>query len=363
MTATVPTRLSGVALVAQHEFQLRLRTGRWRWLLGGWFVVVTLFTALLKFALTKVGAEGPDGVPMFGALMLWVLALSLLVSPALSAQAINGDRDRGTLATLQVTRLTATEIAAGKLLAAWGTSGVFLALTLPDVVWSIAEGGVGIGRAVAVLAVVLVLCGVICALALALSALLARGITSAVLSYLVVFALTVGTVVAFGLATALTTSTETRTSLHPKDYRDYTVSGVKTPTAFCHQRPEQCATRTYTTTAAHPERVWWLLAPNPFVVLADSAPQLPLRRDPVTGEVQPRALDPLGGIGMTVREIRAPGNESGVFLPGGQARSNAPPVWPWGLGFDVLLGAGALVLTARRLRAPVYRLPRGVRIA
>jgi hypothetical protein len=39
------------------------------------------------------------------------------------------------------------------------------------------------------------------------------------------------------------------------------------------------------------------------------------------------------------------------------------PVWPWGLGFDVLLGAGAVAITIRRLRTPSRRLPRGVRVA
>jgi len=38
-------------------------------------------------------------------------------------------------------------------------------------------------------------------------------------------------------------------------------------------------------------------------------------------------------------------------------------VWPWGLAFDALLGLGAVTITTRRLRAPVKRIPRGVRLA
>ena len=53
--------------------------------------------------------------------------------PALAAQSVNGDRERGTLATLQVTRLTAGDIAVGKLAAAWGTALVFLAISAPMV--------------------------------------------------------------------------------------------------------------------------------------------------------------------------------------------------------------------------------------
>jgi hypothetical protein len=42
---------------------------------------------------------------------------------------VNGDRERGTLATLQVTRLSAGEITLGQVRRRWGTALVFLALT------------------------------------------------------------------------------------------------------------------------------------------------------------------------------------------------------------------------------------------
>jgi len=196
--AKVPTAglLHGVLLVARHEFRVRLRTGRWRWLLGVWVTVVAVFTALLHLAL--VTTETAVGTPLFGGLMLFVLALVLIVSPALTAQSINGDRERGTLATLQVTRLSPVQIAAGKLVAAWGVGLAALALTVPFVLWAVAQGGVGVVRAVAVLAVVALLIGVVCAVSQALSALLSRSITSALMSYVVMFALTIGTLIAFG---------------------------------------------------------------------------------------------------------------------------------------------------------------------
>ena len=62
-----------------------------------------------------LAAERTLGAVMFGVVVLVVLALALLVAPALAAQSVNGDRERGTLATLQVTRLRAGEIAVGKL--------------------------------------------------------------------------------------------------------------------------------------------------------------------------------------------------------------------------------------------------------
>jgi ABC-2 type transport system permease protein len=306
----------GVGLVVRQEFRVRLRTGRWRWLLGSWVVVVFLFTLLLDMALTDT--TEPHGVPLFGGLMLFVLGLVLVISPALTAQSINGDRERGTLATLQVTRLSAAEIAIGKLLAGWGVGLGALALTLPFVGWAILEGGMTIARTFVVLLIVALLIGVVCAISLGLSALLARSITSALLSYVAVFALTVGTVVAFGLSAGV-------------------IGGSRAPA-----------------------QVWWMIAPNPFVVLADATPQLPPATDS-DGRYVPRPTDPLGDMGRSVRQMRDPDYYD---YESEQVRRGSPqPVWPYGLTFDLLLGAAAVWAATRRLRTPADRLPRGVRVA
>ena len=130
---------AGDALVARQELRVRLRTGRWRWLLAGWVVVVGLFTLLSDLALrTGYGYDSDDsrrGVPLFVILMFFGLAMVLVDQPALTAQSINGDRERGTLAILQVTRLRPAEIALGKLLAGWGVGVGALALTFPFALW------------------------------------------------------------------------------------------------------------------------------------------------------------------------------------------------------------------------------------
>src|SRR5438874_6516096 len=135
----------GVLLVVRQEFHVRLRTGRWRWLLVAWVAVIFAFTALLYAGLDE--DDGPLGIPVFGGLMIFVLALALVVSPALTAQSVNGDRERGTLATLQVTRLSAAEIAVGKLLAGWAVGLAALVLTLPFAGWALVLGGVTAQRA------------------------------------------------------------------------------------------------------------------------------------------------------------------------------------------------------------------------
>lgn len=351
----------GLRTVAVQEFRLRIRAGRWRWLLGLWFAVVLVFAVLLRLGLAAISEASepqPYGPPLFGGVMLFVLGLALLIVPALTAQSVNGDRERGTLATLQVTRLTPAEIALGKLAAAWGTALAFLVLTLPIVAWALAEGGLPVGNAAVTVLVVALLLGVVCAVSQALSALFARSITSALMSYLTVFALTLGTLIAFGLATALTTETATITYEQPEidSETGEIVPGGRT------------TTESFETTRSRTDRTWPLFAPNPFVVLADSAPRLPRQVDPRTGRQVASPLDPLGELGTAVRDARRPPRDF-VSMYDGLADEVNPavdrpgPVWPYGLAFNVALAGLAVAVTVRRLRTPVHRLPRGVRIA
>jgi ABC-type transport system involved in multi-copper enzyme maturation permease subunit len=330
-SGTIGHLVRGAVLVARQEFRIRLRTGRWRWLLLAWVITLTAFTGLVDAALRVSGVYGPRGVPLFGILMLFVLGLVLVISPALTAQSVNGDRERGTLATLQITRLAPAQIALGKFAAAWAVGLVALALTLPFVCWAMLGGGLSAPRVLGVLGVDALLMGVVCALAQALSALVARSITSALLSYLVVFALSVGTLIAFGLASTLVADEQRRVE---GDYE-------------------------YTSTVQRTDLTWWLLAPNPFVVLADSAPTLPPRITDRGARQVVSPDDPLSGLSETVRNFR---RAPDYGLTTDDASVDGPPVWPYGLAFDLALGAGALWVTIRRLRTPSRRLARGVRV-
>lgn len=72
----------GVLLVARQEFRTRLRTGRWKVLLGVWFGVLALFSVLLRLAL-ETADEDDTGTIMFGTLLLFVL----VADPARGARA------------------------------------------------------------------------------------------------------------------------------------------------------------------------------------------------------------------------------------------------------------------------------------
>ncbi|GAA1758656.1 ABC transporter permease [Luedemannella helvata] len=325
-----------VLLVARQELRIRLRTGRWRWLLAAWVVVVGVFTLLTDLALRASndtiyeGATEPPsiGPALFTVLVLVVFGLIMVVSPALTAQSVNGDRERGTLAVLQVTRLRPAEIAVGKLLAGWGVGVGALLLTLPFAVWPVVYGGVGAWRIPVVYLVMIVLLGVVCAVSQALSSLVVRGVTSTMLAYATVFALCVGTLILYGLMGAAFTQERT-VVLDEGDGGTFT---------YVERSPS--------------ENIWWVLAPNPFVVLIDASPTAPERpRD--QGDVA-YDQDPLKDLHGAIRSTR---------VGPGVDRRDAPAVWPYGLAANLLLGVGSVLVTIRRLRAPVAALPRGVRIA
>ena len=71
-----------------------------------------------------------------------------------------------------------------------------------------------------------------------------------------------------------------------------------------------------------------------------------------------------------MRELRLqPGQKDSVPVTATRRSSQsrfppaAKPVWPYGLAFDVLLGVGAVWLTARKLTTPTRTLPKGQRVA
>ncbi len=368
---TVPTSdwslsWQGVRTVAQLELRQRVRSTRWKIALVVWFVVVGLITLLTSGAVTmlfddpSMGADGAGGT-MFGVVVFFVLFLGLLVAPALTAPAINGDRAAGTLATLQATLLTPAEIVVGKLLAAWLAALAFLAASVPFIVWAFAVGGLPFWSLVSVVLVLAVVLGVVCAVGLGFSALTAKTSGSAVLTYLTVGGLSVVTLALFGLSAPLVTTTEdVRTWSAPTDYD------------WEDTEPPECGWTVQTQDVWHSERTWWLLAANPFVIVADAQPLA----DPETYE---SAADPLTLIQYGVRFARTgppaeqdwcgdmwftvDGRDTQLTSPVEEQQPSESEVWPWGLGIYVLLGAGGIVTAVRRLRIPAHRLPQGTRVA
>lgn len=342
----------GVRTVAVLELRQRVRSTRWAISLAVWALSIGGLTTLIRVTLFNDGTSGA-GREMFAVIVFLVLFLGMLVSPALSATSVNGDRTAGILATMQSTLLTPAELAVGKLLAAWTSALALLGTALPFVLWAYLEGGTPIGRLLVTLLLLALTLLVVCAIGLGFSALTARTSSSAVLTYLTVTFLSLGLPLLFALTLPLVTSTEQVTTRQPVEVSQ-SADGVTST---------RCETRTEESERTHTERTWWLLAPSPYVVVADAAPK-PSRNS---------YSDPLTEIRSGVREVRL-GPEKiedwcdddlseAQSIDRQDRRADLPSTWPYGLATDLLIGIGFMVLTVRRLRAPTDRLPRGTRIA
>lgn len=345
----------GVRTVARLELRQRVRSSRWKVMLGLFFATIGLLSGLTMWV---SGFDDTSGDFLYGAVAWLVLTLGLLVAPSLTSTSVNGDRGAGTLAPLQMTLLTPAEIAVGKLLAGWLTALAFLATAVPFLLLAMVPGGTGIGRFLVTTVMMALVLLAVCAIAIGWSALTARSVSSAVMTYLTTAFLCIGTLILFGLSLPLVTSDERVRVLEnpplPQDF-DYTTD---IPV-------EDCVETTAVRSVSRTDATWWLLAANPYVVVADAAPG---------GE----GSDAFSLIKSGVRAAQAgpdePLNEcwasnvtgEGASLGdpfGGSLGSSGIPVWPFGLAINLGLGALGIAVAVRRLATPVGRLPRGTRIA
>lgn len=334
--------LAGLWLIVTLELRQRVRGVAWYVLLGIFVLLVAAVTVLLWLSSS---AWETGGGAVFSAVIFFVLLLGTLVSPALSGNAINGDRDIGTLATTQVTLISTAQLVLGKFIAAWITALAFLAAAVPFLLFGVTLGEVSL-RTIAVSVLVLAAeLGVIAAIGVGLSGIVTRPLFSIVVTYLIVAALSVGTPIAFAL---LGTATKSEQTLTPR-------AGCPDPVS--------------TTEVPRFDRYWWVLAANPYVVVADASPGV----FDVSGNPQ----DLFGWIAVGVRQAQvAPElqkeseycDSTGAYFGTQQPTARevydaAVPSWFVGLGIHLALGAGALYWAWRRTVTPARRLPAGRRVA
>jgi len=376
--------LHGVRTIAVLELRQRLRTSRWPVVIGIWFLVIGAVAGLTWWAVYSQPRD--RGTTLYDVVLFFVLGLGMLVVPSLTATSINGDRDHGVLATLQTTLLTPADIVIGKLVAAWAISIAFLLAASPFLVWAWIAGGVEVGRMLLAVAVLVFVLAVVCALGLMFSTLTARPISSAVLTYLTVAALTFGTVIAFLISMPiLATQQSVRVKVVPDTWFQQIDPANPDGKSTTGPTAADCVYITREQTILHTERTWWMLALNPFVVVADAAPS----RKPVTY----LGFEPLQMISDGVRSARMgttadslnecwpetqppPTVGDGTLqLQEQQAQqqqlqkaerdrlNKVPAVWPYGFVFLGLIGGASTWVAVRRLRTPIRKLPRGTRIA
>ncbi|MFG6475628.1 ABC transporter permease subunit [Microbacterium sp. P06] len=374
-----------IGVIARLELTQRIRSVAWFVLLAV-FALLLLGVTLLSFQAVSPSLDGDDtaGANVFSLIVYFVLLLVVLVSPTLSGNAINGDRDAATLAPVQVTLATTGDILVGKLLAAWVTGLAFLAVAVPFLVIATAAGGVPLDVLLVSLLVLVVEVGVVAAVGVGLSGILARPLFSVAVTYLTVAALVLGTVIAFGLsASASRTEVESRSRvLEPVMSTPRPTVAPECMTADPGQTEPlpQCtgsgavsepqyecgewSTQRYETTRT--DHVWWMLAANPFVILADATPARFVNGEPrdVFGSVKvfvrQAQLSPEAAAEWDGCDVSA----SGVPNTSSEQRiEGTVPSWFVGLAVQVLLAGLLMWRAAARTKTPAKRLPPGTRIA
>lgn len=360
---------TGVRTIMVLELRQRVRATRWRIMLGIWLAVLILLCGGLVITV-KVQMPNSSNteylLSLYDLVVCFVLGIGLIVAPTLSATSINGDRADATLALLQATALRSREIVVGKLLAAWVAAIAFLGVAVPFLIGLTVADGSHWQALLAHLVILVFTLGAVCAIGLGFSGLTARPSASAVLTYLVVAALTVGTPLATAVSASLVTGPQTVVT-----YRmDYDASSEEQ--FVCKPEPE-VSTHDVTRT----NRIWWMLAPNPFVALGDATAHAP--QQPASASFgDPASLLSLTGQGVDI--MRNPQADRVVHNycedredshddDSSSRRNRGGPLaehlvfWPASLAVLVALGAGGVVTASRRLRVPAGRLPRGVRLA
>jgi len=355
---------AGIKDVVVLELKQRLRSRGWYIMLAIWFILTGLVTWLTWASWNAsqaaqraysdfVPAQTGPGSMIFEVVLAFVLLFALLVAPALSANAVNGDRAGGTLAILQVTLLHSGQILWGKFFAAWFAALAFLVASTPFLVIGVALGGMTPGHVLVALVMLAVEVAVVCAVGVGISALAGRPLFSIVVTYLAVAGLVIGTLIAFGLGTGLTQGT---IKANQPQYREYQ------PLSNGPVEPEYtCSGPLREQPAAHTERVAWFLAMNPYVVVADAIPY-PER----TGQQGFSSVGAIENISQGARYAMA-GPEGTYPCANGEAKprylAQETPLWPLGLGLQVVLAGLLMWLGWRSLRTPAHRLARGTRIA
>ncbi|REE04326.1 ABC-type transport system involved in multi-copper enzyme maturation permease subunit [Citricoccus muralis] len=363
----------GAALgnVIQMELRQRLRTRSWYIMLAVWFVVIGLVTwgAVASYN-TLAGDDlffGP-GRFVFEAVVGFVIFFGLLVAPAMSASTVSGDRAGGTLAIVQVTLATPGQLLTGKWLASWIAALGFLVAALPYIILAVVLGGLDVPGLVVFVLMVAVELGIICALGTAVSAIVSRTLFAVVATYLLVALFSLGTLIGFALTAPLTmTTVPANQAVYPDEEPLYLEGADPGADGW---GPVRCTGPMVPQETLDTRSTYWMLAANPFVVVADAVPH---PEKPPYDPDDPETWAPDGimtSISTGVRYLQQP-PETNVECANGQLTdqdqqdedSEGTPVWPLGLGIQVAVAAALFAWGRQRLVAPAVRLPRGTRVA
>ncbi|UVF79248.1 ABC transporter permease [Gordonia mangrovi] len=367
-----------VGVIVGLEVRQRVRTTRWKITLTVAFLVISAVVFGSMFvALSPVGADYRDWAQNLYSIVLGTLLfLGIVLAPTLTATAINGDRKDATLAVVQATPISNWQLAVGKLIGNWMSCLALMVIALPYLVWAVVAAPYGIGPGILGVIVCAALFACYCGIGLGFSAMTSRPAGSAVLTQATVFFLLLGLPALFGLLYT-TTAQEHEVVRAQYSWSDEFSEPVQTP--------PPCEDVEVTQTFHHTERIWWLLTPNPALIVPDVV--APYDNPPVDGwdsdnlPPGPTLAAPIAEMLSASRAgpyVDAPTCGEGTVYYSGSAddglsgyyrdkraheQARVGDSWYLGLFINLVFGAIGVVVAARRLRVPAGTLPRGVRIA
>ena len=351
----------GVGLATRIELIRRRPTPK------GWVFYGLILLAMVGIALAVAATAGPGAqqAPLEMNILM-VLGIGILVSTSLAATSINGDSTEGVLAPLQMTRLTAGDIAIGKLLSSWLVSVMALVSLSPFLIYAYTRSTWEFGEFLIVVAAILFVVLVSTAIGLAWSSIAARSIASVSLAHITVGALMVGTVVLYFMTQPLV-GKEYEVTNRYQDWGSVTEEQWNDPNFDPSQI--ECVEETRTIRVAQTEKIAWMLLINPFVTVSETAPLMDeedaaaggnslfgIVHMSVSSAQKPIVAEDLGYNDCVGWDQEAWEQEN---LENALATRN-----PWvGLAFNTALLLGSMVLTINRLRVPYNKLRGGTRVA
>ncbi|WP_062077068.1 ABC transporter permease [Demequina globuliformis] len=388
----------GVSLMTRIELRRRRPSTKGYIFYGILFaIVIAICIAAAIFTPAQLSSTN------FEIVLIMVLGVGMLIAPSLSATSINGDSGEGVLAPLQMSHLTAGDIAVGKLLASWTVSVFALVALSPFLIYTYLSSGWRLGEMLITIGAILLVVLTFTAVGLAWSSIAARAVASVALAHLTTGFFLIGTIIVFGVSTLLVTE-------EAPDRDRYIDYGQMTPAAedalndaymtgdFSALNADDytCIDSEWAYTVTHTEKVAWILLMNPAVMITETAPIV----DPETWEEDGRAApgvfanvhqllsearlgpddeltgyEPWDECADLERQISAAAQVSDEDMEAEWAETEAD--WearqrevanleraPWlGLGVSVLLLVGSMWIVINRLRVPYKKLRSGTRVA
>ncbi|MDN4475258.1 hypothetical protein QQX09_05215 [Demequina sp. SYSU T00192] len=386
----------GVWLVTGIELRRRRPTVK-GWVFYGLLVAAILGLGILVAA---VSPEEKTSTPLEMVLVL-VLGAGMLIAPSLAATSINGDSSEGVLAPLQMTRLTAGDLALGKLLSSWFIAFAVLLTTTPLLVYAFSRSGWHWDELLTVLGAILLVVLTSTAIGLAWSAIAARAVASVSLAHLTTGFLLLGTLLTFVFVQPLVSEDVANTYAYP-DYEQMTPEQQQ---ALDHAYETgdfseldvaslACIEETSTYGVPHTERIAWIVLANPVVMIGEVSPIV----SPLTYEEDGRAAPGMFAamhssvsgwrIGPDEEQLTGDSYDECANLEAlaagqdpyadeqysdeewqaqweaEQERSATYDRAPWiGLGVEAALLLGSVWIVVARLRVPYKKLRAGSRVA